>query len=109
MALAGDGGKNIAKAFCRDGIRTRSGRPFSATVINYMLKNEVYAGTLAWTGTNRELIRIPNGHAALVSRDDFEKVQQLLQIDAQALGIRGLLQANIFSVRCSDVPNVMHL
>lgn len=31
-----------------------------------------------WTGKNGEVIRVPNAHSALVSREDFDKVQQLL-------------------------------
>ena len=78
MSLAGEGGKDIAKALNNDGLKTRFGKPWSNTAINYMLRNEVYTGSLVWTGKNRELITTNNAHPALVLRDQFEKVQQLL-------------------------------
>ncbi len=78
MSLAGEGGKDIAKAWNSEGLRTRTGKLWGSTTINYMLRNEVYTGTLVWTGKNGETIRTPNAHPALISIDDFHKVQQLL-------------------------------
>ena len=37
MSLAGQGGKEIAKALNKDGIRTRSGKHWYKTIINNML------------------------------------------------------------------------
>ena len=78
MCLGGEGGKDIAKALNKDGLRTRQGKPWGSTAVNYMLRNEMYTGTLVWTGKNGEIIRTPNAHHALVSREDFNKVQQQL-------------------------------
>jgi DNA invertase Pin-like site-specific DNA recombinase len=78
MALAGHGSKNIAKALNRDGFKTRAGKHWSSTIINKILRNEVYTGTLVWTGKNGEDIRCHEAHPELVSRADFNKVQQLL-------------------------------
>ena len=78
MSLAGQGGKEIAKALNRDGIRTRRGKHWYKTIINNMLQNEVYAGTLVWTGKNDQVFRTTDAHPALVCKGDFDKVLQLL-------------------------------
>jgi site-specific DNA recombinase len=89
MALHGAGAKEIAKALNSDGLRTRAGKGWSTTAINYILRNEIYTGTLVWNSKGKtfgkavrkppeQVIRTPNSHAALVSRDDFERMQQLL-------------------------------
>jgi site-specific DNA recombinase len=78
MCLGGEGGKDIAKTLNRDGLRTRAGKPWGSTTINYMLRNEVYTGVLVWAGKNGESIRVSNAHPALIPREDFDKVQQLL-------------------------------
>jgi len=89
MAVEGKGGKEIAKALNADGLRTRAGKHFSTTAINNILRNEVYTGTLVWRSKNSkfnnagaktpsEVIRIPDSHPALISREDFDRVQQLL-------------------------------
>jgi site-specific DNA recombinase len=78
MALGGEGGKDIAKTLNRGGLITRTAKPWSSTAINYVLRNEVYIGFLVWRGKNGEVIRTANAHPALVSREDFDKVQQLL-------------------------------
>ena len=48
MCLGGEGGKDIAKALNRGGLRTRAGKPWGSTTINYMLRNEAYTGVLVW-------------------------------------------------------------
>ena len=77
MALGGEGGKDIAKALNKDGHRTRTGKVWGSTAINYMLRNEVYTGALVWMGKNGEVVQTPNAHPALVSQRDFDKVQQV--------------------------------
>ena len=72
-----------------DGHRTRAGKLFGTTIINYWLRNPVYTGKLVWNRTDKtnerplrkpieEVIVIPNTHEALVSIDDFDLVQALL-------------------------------
>ena len=89
MAVEGKGGKAITKTLNSDGLRTRAGKHFSTTAINHILRNEVYTGTLVWrcknTGfgissprTPADVIRIPNCHAAFVSKEDFDRVQSFL-------------------------------
>ena len=89
MAVEGKGGKEITKALNADGLRTRMGKHFSTTAINNILRNEVYTGTLVWRSKNGnfgkagskvsgEVIRTPNTHPALVTKEDFDRVQELM-------------------------------
>lgn len=78
MAIAGQGVKEIAKTLNKDRIRTRTGKLWSKTTIYKILKNEVHVGTLVWTGKDGTPIRSCNNHTALVSEEDFNKVQRLL-------------------------------
>jgi site-specific DNA recombinase len=89
MALEGNGGKEIAKNLNACGSRTRSGKLFSATGINHVLRNEVYTGALVWRprvtarlnsskAPKAEVIRVAECHEALVSTEDFGRVQEML-------------------------------
>ena len=90
MCINGMGAKEIVKALNGEGLRTGKGKPWSKNNVYYILKNEVYTGTLAWNRQNksqgrakpkdpREVIRIENNHPALIDREMFEKVQDLLR------------------------------
>ena len=79
MALAGQGTKEIAKRLNRDGLRTRNSNNWSKTVLHSMLRNEIYTGTLVWRVKKDTIIRSMGAHVALVSRDDFDRTQQLLK------------------------------
>ncbi len=89
MALKGKGGKEIARVLNADGLRTRAGKLFGTTIINFWLRNPAYTGALVWNRTDRtgdkalhkpagEIIVIPNTHKDLVSAKDFERVQGFL-------------------------------
>ncbi len=89
MALKGKGGKEIARVFNEEGLRTRSGKLFGTTTINFWLKNPVYTGSLVWNRTDRtsdkafrkpatEAIVAPDTHKSIVSQADFDRVQTLL-------------------------------
>ena len=78
MALSGEGVKNIAKALNRDGLRTKSGKPWGKTTINTILRNEVHSGATVWRGKKGQVTRTLDTHPALISREDFDKVQHLL-------------------------------
>ena len=91
MAVVGKGGKEIAKALNAEGIRTRTGKLFSTTAINHILRNEVYIGTLVWrlkkhcyktlnTVNSEDITRVSNCHEALISSEDFARVQQFLNM-----------------------------
>ena len=68
LALAGHGGKEIAKNLNRDGAKTRNGKNWSKTIINKLLQREVYTGCAAWKGRNGDTIRYPSG----LSGSDFQ-------------------------------------
>jgi DNA invertase Pin-like site-specific DNA recombinase len=71
MVKDGKGGKEIARVLNSDGHRTRTGKLFGTTIINYWLRNPVYTGALVWNRTDKtgerplrkpseEVIVIPN-------------------------------------------------
>lgn len=71
MFISGLGAKEIVNKLNAEGIKTNKGKFWSKNVIYYILKNEVYAGTLVWnrkaksqfkTNSNNanEVIRIEN-------------------------------------------------
>lgn len=105
-AIAGSGGKKVAESLNEKGYRTRSGRPWSATTVNYMLRNEVYTGTLVWKGGDGQVVRTARAHPALVSSDNFQKVQQLLTSrqpkvrHPRTVGSRNLLSSLLFCAQC---------
>jgi len=89
MAKDGNGGKEIARVLNSDGHRTRAGKLFGTTVVNYWLRNPVYTGDSVWNRTDRtkerplrkpkeDVIVTPNTHEALISTDDFNLIQNLL-------------------------------
>lgn len=87
MCLNGMGVKEIAKKLNAEGIRTRSGNPWTNTVVYYMLTNEAYAGVLVFNrylyykpsdGKTRKAIRVEGAHPALVAPEQFAKVRALL-------------------------------
>ena len=90
MCVDGMGAKEIVKTLNAEGLRTKSGKYWSKSNIYYILRNEVYTGTLIWNrqtknqGRRRpkepkEVIRIENNHPPLVDRQTFDKVQELLR------------------------------
>ena len=89
LAAHGQGAREIAKTLNAEGFRTRAGKPFAATGINHMLRNEAYVGTIVWNRyskssgsrqkkANSEVIRVPDCHSPLVEKDVFAEVQELL-------------------------------
>ena len=63
----------IARRLNEEGLRTRRNRPWSMVSIRDILRNRVYLGTYQRLG-----VRVPGTHAALVSPDDFRRVQERL-------------------------------
>ncbi len=84
LALQGAGTKLIALQLNAQG-HTMRGKPWAKNTVNYILKNEVYAG---WTVFNRkrkgrdenpreDWVKVPS-HEALVSAEDFERAQAMM-------------------------------
>jgi site-specific DNA recombinase len=89
LALERKGCKEIAKELNANGIRTRTGGYFSSSAINHILNNEVYTGILVWRSNKGsglsinsetvDIVRSPSSHPPLVSKEDFEKIQKMLE------------------------------
>ena len=90
MCADGMGAKEIVKTLNSEGLRTNKGKLWNKNNIYYVLKNEVYTGTLVWNRQHKsqgrprpkdpkDIIRIENNHPAVIGREMFEKVQALLR------------------------------
>jgi len=91
MFISGLGAKEIVNKLNAEGIKTNKGKNWSKNVIYYILKNEVYTGTLVWNrkannqykansnNNNNEVIRIENKYPALIDKKTFFDVQNLLK------------------------------
>jgi site-specific DNA recombinase len=118
MALAGLGGKNIAKKLNERGSRTVNALPWTSTRILSVLRNEHYTGTMVFGRTRKtrqtkgkavkndddQVIRNYDNHPALVSRENFERIKQLIasrtphSIHPRQVGSKYLLSSLL---RCS--------
>jgi len=63
----------IARRLNEEGLRTRRNKPWSMVSIRDILRNRAYLGTYQRLG-----VRVPGTHPALVSPDDFRRVQEKL-------------------------------
>ncbi len=81
LALSGKGAKEIVNELNRKGIRTNRGKSWGKGVVQYMLRNEAYTGTLLWGkfDPNMEPIRREENHPAIVTKDEFRRVQNSIQ------------------------------
>jgi DNA invertase Pin-like site-specific DNA recombinase len=76
------GAKDIVKVLNNEGLRTNRGKPWSKTVVYYILSNEVYIGTLSWgkakPGDASDTVRIENNHPPLIDREVSRKFKASL-------------------------------
>ncbi len=87
MALKGESVLDIARTLNAEGIPTARGKRWNKTTIHAMLANEAYTGTLVWGATAKDglgAVRVENAFPAIVSREEFQQVAQLLQAKAPA-------------------------
>ncbi|MBI2859866.1 MAG: recombinase family protein [Chloroflexi bacterium] len=77
LALAGNGAKEIAKTINNEGARTRAGKTWPKTMVNKLLKREVYTGSAVWKGKGGEVIRCRDVYPQLIPDADFERIQEL--------------------------------
>ena len=73
--LGGPGFRAIARSINDRGIRTRTGRPWSALAISGLLKNRTYLGTYTRYG-----VRIAGSHEALVEREIFNRAESVTRM-----------------------------
>lgn len=99
-ALAGLGTRAIAKGLNESGIPARKGGEWSAGTINGILSNEKYTGDVVFQKTftdgsfNRHKNKgelnqylVENHHEAIISHEDFDKVQSILNFHSKEKGI----------------------
>ena len=88
LACLGNGAKLVARILNAEGLKTRTGKTFSATGVNHILRNEVYTGTLVWNKYSKnsgsrlkredsDVVRVPDCHPPIVNRTTFEQVRQI--------------------------------
>ena len=87
--LEGERSFTIAKWLNSMGITTRNGKTFAKRTVDYILTNPVYTGKHRWNPegsatstsvykTTDKTIIVDGNHEALVSQEDFDKVQEIL-------------------------------
>ena len=93
----------ISRRLNEEGLRTRRNRPWSMVSIRDILRNRAYLGTYQRLG-----VRVPGTHPALVSPDDFRKVQERLserRTNYSPRQVSGFLLSGLAS--CSSCGNRM--
>ena len=82
MAESGKGITDIARTLNDEGIANPTGRLWSKDGVHIILRNETYTGALVW-GTNAkdkaEPVRVENAFPAIVSREEFQHVAELMR------------------------------
>lgn len=97
----GMGVRKIAGQLNSEGITTRRGGAWSMVTVRDILRNRVYLGTYSRFG-----VKVPGSHPALVSADDFRRVQDRLQTRNPATRKRTvepfLLSGLVYCARCGS-------
>ena len=73
LYLEGSGLRTITRRLNESGYRTRKGRNWSMVTLRDMLRNRAYMGTYQRFG-----MRLPANHPAIVSSEDYRRVQDLM-------------------------------
>ena len=119
MFISGLGAKEIVNKLNAEGIKTNKGKFWSKNVIYYILKNEVYTGTLVWnrkaknqfkanSNNSNEVIRIENKYPALIGKKTFFDVQNLLKerspkiTSPRTISSKYLLSGLVFCGNCGS-------
>ena len=86
MALSGKSVLDIVRTLNAEGVPTRNGGRWLKNTVHGMLRNEAYMGTLVWGKGSRDKtppLRVEGSVAAIVSWEEFERVQKLLKAGAE--------------------------
>ena len=81
LAEAGTGMLKITRALNDEGIASPTGKLWSKNGIHFILRNEVYTGTLLWGSRGKdkaEPVRIEKNFPAIVSKAQFRRVNKLM-------------------------------
>ncbi len=82
MAEAGTGMLHIARALNDEGIASPAGKLWSKNGIHFILRNEVYTGTLIWGANAKdkaEPVRIEKAFPAIISKAKSQRVNRLMR------------------------------
>jgi len=81
ILLRGSGLTEITKSLNGEGIPAPKGKRWNKTTLHKMANNEAYTGTLVWGihSKSQEPIRLENAWEAIIDRETFNKVQELLK------------------------------
>ncbi|MCB9758162.1 MAG: recombinase family protein [Candidatus Omnitrophica bacterium] len=111
LCLGGNGLKEISKILNEKGLRRRTGDRWDISGIAYMLKNETYTGAVLWKEKRTgKIINTPGAHEAIISKEDFERVQELIKNRTRALvHPRALTSDHLLStfLRCKKCGHTM--
>ena len=80
MAQAGKGMLPIAETLNDEGVASPAGKLWSNNTVHFILKNEVYTGTLIWGASSKsegkaEPVRVEKAFPAIVSKTCFRRVK----------------------------------
>ena len=82
MAENGTGMLDIARAINDEDIPSATGKLWSSDSVNFILRNEVYTGTLIWGAKGKDEadpVRVEEAFPAIVSKAQFQSVNKLLR------------------------------
>ena len=82
LAEAGTGMLHIARTLNDEGIASPAGKLWAKNGIHFILRNEVYTGTLVWGARAKdkaEPVRIEDAFPAIISKSRFHRVNALMR------------------------------
>lgn len=96
-----------------EGIKTQKGNTYDYNTLYRLLKNEFYAGTRKYNtrGRGAEPLIVPNSVPAIISKEQFDEVQQIFLSRRRAEPVKGrrsnrnrmyYLTGKIFCAKCGD-------
>ena len=119
MYMEGNGIKAITSTLNSEGVLTNRGKTFNIGLVNRILRNETYIGTLIWNKTSvkygkhirnnpEEVTRVPNNHPAIIDKETFDAVQAILDSHnpktstPRAIGSKQLLSGLLYCGICGS-------
>lgn len=98
----GKGKKEICDILNEKGYKTRTGRPFKVNSLDHVLTNKRYIGTYMYAD-----IEIENGCPALIDKETFNRVQELVKLTKKAPArarakVEYLLAGKLFCGNCGE-------
>lgn len=104
----------------QNGQRLDSTTYWTYTTIHRILQNRMYAGDMtqnhaprtemhgrATTLSQEEWIVVPNTHPAIISREQFDRVQVLMNIKTHSMGLNNNIHAFSGFLKCADCGRAM--